>query len=130
MYVTSSFAQQIARIEKYGGELKHGNLEAERDFTDVRDVVRAYVMALEKCEPGVYNICSDKKCSIEKVLAILRGFANCEIKSVLDSSRMRPSDVPLLVGNCDKFKQATGWEPTIPFEKTMSDLLNYWREIV
>lgn len=133
-FVTSNFAKQIAEIEKLKKEptIYVGNLEAKRDFTDVRDMVRAYWLASEKCDYGEpYNVCSEKAVAIREVLDILLKLSKekkIEVKQ--DPARMRPSDVPLLRGDCSKFKERTGWKPEIPFEKTMEDLLNYWRERV
>ena len=132
VFVTSNFAKQIAEIEK-GKEpvICVGNLDARRDFSDVRDVVRAYWLALEKCEFGeVYNICSEKTRTIQEVLNLLLSMTNKNIEVRQDPSRMRPSDVEILQGDCSKFKQQTGWKPTIPFERTIEDLLHYWRERV
>lgn len=131
-FVTSNFAKQIAEIEKGKREpiIYVGNLEAKRDFSDVRDIVRAYWLASEKCKFGEpYNVCSEKARSIKSVLDLLLSLSkvkNIEIRQ--DPERMRPSDVPILWGDCSKFKKETGWEPEIPFEKTMFDLLQYWRE--
>lgn len=130
VFVASDFAKQIADIEKGRKKpvLHVGNLEAQRDFTDVRDMVRAYVMALEKCEPGeVYNICSGKAWTIQKVLDYLLGLTKTKIDVQQEAARMRPSDVPILLGDNSKFVKATGWQPTIPFEKTLEDMLEYWR---
>jgi len=132
-FVTSNFAKQIATIEKGKQEpvIYVGNLEAERDWTDVRDMVKGYLLAAEKGRPGeVYNICSEKAVKIKDMLDILLRFSKVKVKVEKDVNRMRPSDVPLLVGDCSKFKKLTGWHPQIPFEKTMEDLLNYWRERV
>jgi len=132
VFVTSNFAKQIAEIEK-GKEpvICVGNLGARRDFSDVRDVVRAYWLALEKCEFGeVYNICSEETRTIQEVLNLLLSMTNINIEVRQEPSRMRPSDVEILQGDCSKFKKQTGWKPTIPFERTMKDLLNYWRERV
>jgi len=130
VFVASDFAKQIADIEKGRKKpvLHVGNLEAQRDFTDVRDMVRAYVLALEKCEPGeVYNICSGKAWTIQKVLDYLLGLTKTKIDVQQEAARMRPSDVPILLGDNTKFVKATGWQPTIPFEKTLEDMLEYWR---
>ena len=133
-FVTSNFAKQIAEIEKGKKEpiIYVGNLEAKRDFTDVRDMVRAYWLASEKCKFGEpYNVCSGKTRSIKSVLELLLSLSkvkNIQIKQ--DPNKMRPSDVPILFGDYSKFKKQTGWEPEIPFEKTIKDLLNYWREKV
>jgi GDP-4-dehydro-6-deoxy-D-mannose reductase len=131
-FVTSDFAKQVAEIEK--GKRKPimfvGNLEAKRDFSDVRDIVRAYWFATEKCKYGEpYNICSGKTRTIQSVLDLLLNLSKTKnIKIEKDLSRMRPSDVPILLGDSSKFREQTGWQPTIPFERTMEDLLNYWRE--
>lgn len=133
VFVCSNFAKQIALIEKGKQEpvVLVGNLKAKRDFTDVRDIVRAYWLALERCRPGeVYNICSGRAWEIEEVLNILLGLTDEKIKVKQDPDRMRPSDVPVLVGDSSKFRKATGWEPEIPFEKSLGDLLGYWRERV
>lgn len=130
VFVASDFAKQIADIEKgrKPAVLSVGNLEAQRDFTDVRDMVRAYVLALEKCEPGeVYNICSGKAWTIQKVLDYLLGMTTTKIEVREDPARLRPSDVPILLGDNSKFVKATGWQPTIPFETTLKDMLEYWR---
>jgi GDP-4-dehydro-6-deoxy-D-mannose reductase len=134
VFVTSNFAKQIVEIEKGLREptIYVGNLEAKRDFSDVRDVVKAYWLALEKGEPGeVYNIASGKAITIREMLDILLSLSKVSnIKVKQDPARMRPSDVPILQGDFSKFHEKTGWEPTIPFEKTLEDLLNYWREKV
>lgn len=132
-FVTSNFAKQIAEIEKgLRPPIIHvGNLQAKRDFTDVRDVVRAYWLALEKGTMGEsYNIASGKCCTIEEMLKLLLSFSNIKIEVTEDPARLRPSDVEILLGDYSKFHEATGWEPLIPFETTMLDLLNYWRAIV
>lgn len=130
VFVTSSFAKQIAEIEKGSEPIIYvGNLNAQRDFLDVRDVVRAYWLALQKCAFGeVYNICSGKARTIQEVLEMLLSMTDKRIEVRQDPSRMRPSDVELLLGDCSKFKKITGWKATIPFEKTLKDLLDYWRE--
>jgi GDP-4-dehydro-6-deoxy-D-mannose reductase len=130
VFVASDFAKQIADIEKGRKPpvLSVGNLEARRDFTDVRDMVRAYWLALEKCEAGeVYNICSGKAWSIREVLDLLLGMTKAKIEVRQDPARLRPSDVPVLLGDAGRFRAATGWEPTIPFEQTLRDMLDHWR---
>ena len=130
VFVASDFAKQIADIEKglKPPVLHVGNLEAKRDFTDVRDMVRGYWLALEKCEPGeVYNLCSGKAYSIRQVLDLLLGMSKVRIEVRQDRLRLRPSDVPVLLGDRTKFTQATGWEPAIPFERTLQDMLDFWR---
>lgn len=131
VFAESSFAKQIAEIEKgiRGSVLYVGNLEAERDYTDVRDMVRGYFLAAEKGEPGeVYNICSGKAVKIQKVLQTLLSFSKVKVEVRQDPTRMRPSDVPILLGDSSKFRKQTGWKNTIPFEQTMKDLLDYWRK--
>ena len=133
VFVTSNFARQIAEIEKglRGPVIHVGNLESVRDFTDVRDMVRAYWLALEHGEPGaVYNICSGKGYPIRQVLETLLGLAQVTVEIREDPERMRPSDVPVLVGDCSRFRRITGWAPTIPFDTTLADVLGYWRQRV
>lgn len=133
VFVTSNFAMQIAMIEKgkQPPQIHVGDLTARRDFSDVRDIVRGYWLSLEKGEPGeVYNISSGKAYQIKEVLDILLSYSKVNVKIVQDPERMRPSDVLLLIGDSTKFQQRTGWKPTIPFERTLKDLLDWWREKV
>lgn len=130
VFVTSNFARQIARIEKgiTPPVIHVGNLEAVRDFTDVRDMVVAYYLALERGTPGdVYNVATGKGYRIREMLDMLLGMSNAKIKVEPDPARMRPSDVELLLGDATKLRQATGWEPKYRFEQTLSDLLDFWR---
>ncbi len=131
VFVISNFAKQIAEIEKERQRpaVAVGNLDAIRDFSDVRDIVRAYWLATAQCTPGeVYNICSGKGYAIKEVLSMLLSISTRnDIKVEADPHRLRPSDVPVLVGDCGKFREVTGWQPTIPFEKTVADCLEYWR---
>jgi GDP-4-dehydro-6-deoxy-D-mannose reductase len=133
VFVESNFAQQIAKIEK--GKQKPiiyvGNLDARRDYTDVRDMVKGYWLATEKCIPGEeYNICSGKDWAIKEVLNILLSYSKIKVEVKKDKDRMRPSDVMILLGDNSKFRKQTGWKTEIPFEKTLLDLLEYWRERV
>ncbi|MEK6709522.1 MAG: GDP-mannose 4,6-dehydratase [Nitrospinota bacterium] len=131
VFVESNFAKQIVDIEKGRREpvIRVGNLEARRDYTDVRDTVRAYWLSLQKCESGeVYNICSGRSWAIREVLDLLLARSKVKVRVETDPSRMRPSDVQILEGDPTKFRQATGWTPEIPFEKTLDDILAYWRE--
>jgi GDP-4-dehydro-6-deoxy-D-mannose reductase len=133
VFVTSNFARQIAQIEKGLREpvVLVGNLDSVRDFTDVRDMVQAYWLALEHGAPGeVYNVCSGRGFTPRQVLDILFDLTQVKVGVREDSARMRPSDVKLLVGDCSKFRNVTGWQPTIPFEVTLKDLLEHWRERV
>jgi GDP-4-dehydro-6-deoxy-D-mannose reductase len=129
-FVSSNFAKQIALIEK--GEQKPvievGNLNAIRDFTDVRDMIRGYWLALQKGKAGeAYNIATGKGVTIKEMLNILLSFTNEKIVVKRDPARLRPSDVEILIGDSSKFKKQTGWKPEIPLKKTLSDLLDYWR---
>ncbi len=134
VFVTSNFARQVAMIEKGLQEpvVKVGNLEARRDYTDVRDIIRGYWLSLDGgCQPGeVYNICSGNSWKIQAVLDHLLSLSKVNVKVEVDPERLRPSDVPILVGDSTRFNKATGWKPEIPIEKTLEDLLNYWRERV
>jgi GDP-4-dehydro-6-deoxy-D-mannose reductase len=133
VFATSSFAKQIAQIEAGFQDplLSTGDLDCKRDWTDTRDMVRAYWLATERGEPGeVYNTGSGSCMRVGDMLDILLSHTTADIKVEADQARMRPSDVRLLWANVDKFKSATGWEPTIPFDQTMADLLGYWRERV
>jgi GDP-4-dehydro-6-deoxy-D-mannose reductase len=131
VFVCSDFAKQIADIEKGRREpiLRVGNLDARRDFTDVRDIVKGYWLALEKGEPGEeYNLCSGRAWVIKDMLDYLLKMSKAKIRVETDPARLRPSDVQVLLGDATKFKNATGWEPKIPFEQTLEDMLAYWRE--
>lgn len=130
VFVTSNFAKQIVEVEKgiRPPVIKVGNLEAKRDFTDVRDIVKAYWLALEKGVPGeVYVLASGTALSIREVLEKLLKLSQVKVKIEVDPERMRPSDVPLLVGDSSRFRKQTGWKPGIPLDKTLQDLLDYWR---
>ena len=131
VFVASDFAKQIADIEKGRKPpiVYVGNLEAKRDFSDVRDMVRAYWLALEKCEPGdVYNISTGRAWSIREVLDLLLTSTDRKIEIREDPTRLRPSDVPILIGDSSKFVKQTGWKPQIPFEQTLREMLDYWRQ--
>lgn len=130
VFVCSNFAKQIVEIEKGLKEpvIKTGNLDAVRDFTDVRDMVKGYNLALKKGIPGErYNICSGKGYKIKELLDMFLKMSDINIKTENDPERMRPSDVPILIGDSSKFRKQTGWKPEIPFETTLKDLLDYWR---
>ena len=130
----SSFAKQIAMIEfdLIDPIVKVGNLESLRTYADVRDAVRAYHMLVTINPVGgeYYNIGGTYTCKVGDTLRTLINMSTRkdEIKVVVDPERLRPIDADLQVPDCRKFKRHTGWEPEIPFEKTMSDLLNYWRD--
>ncbi|HVT01330.1 MAG TPA: GDP-mannose 4,6-dehydratase [Patescibacteria group bacterium] len=129
-FVVSSFAKKIAEIEsgKMEPVLKVGNLSAKRDFTDVKDMVDAYRLILEKGEPGeAYNAGSGKSTEIKEVLDTLLSFSEKQITVEVDDSLLRPIDVEDLVCDNSKIKDATGWEPKIPLEQTLREVLDYWR---
>lgn len=129
-FVVSDFAKQIIEIEKGMKDptVHVGNLEAVRDFTDVRDIVEAYRCAIEKAQPHTpYNVCSGTGDTIASILEKLIALSGLTIEIVQDSARTRPSDVPKLIGSHDRFTEATGWHPQIPFERTLSDMLDWWR---
>jgi GDP-4-dehydro-6-deoxy-D-mannose reductase len=129
-FAESSFARQIAEIEAglRPPVLKVGNLEAVRDFADVRDVVRAYWMLLEKGEAGsAYNVCTGRGRRIRDLLDVLLAASGARVEVRVDPDRLRPSDVPVQVGDPSRLRAATGWEPRIPLERTLEDLLEDWR---
>jgi len=132
VFAESNFAKQIAAIEAGVQEpvIKVGNLDSVRTFLDIKDAVRAYWLLVTKCCPGeVYNVGGKETMTIREMLQKLISLSttkNIEVKT--DPARLRPSDVTLQIPSCDKFKEQTGWEPEIPFDKTLEDLLNYWRD--
>ena len=134
VFVESTFARQVAEIEAGLSEpaVRVGDLTPRRDFCDVRDIVRGYWLLLERGEPGdVYNLCSGRSWAIRQVLDFL--LAQSTLKGIAvkgDSTRLRPSDVMILEGDPSKVEKATGWRAQIPFERTLADLLDYWRERV
>lgn len=133
VFVTSNFAKQIASIEAGRQEpvMRVGNLEAVRDFTDVRDMVRAYWLAVTKARPGeVYNIATGNGITIQALLDRLLEMSKVDVQVETDPERLRPSDVEILIGDSSKFRADTGWEPRIPFDQTLEDLLEYWRQRV
>jgi GDP-4-dehydro-6-deoxy-D-mannose reductase len=133
VFVSSNFAKQLVEVEKGKKPpvIHVGNLEARRDFSDVRDIVRGYWLALERGEPGeVYNICCGKDYSIQEVLDRLIELSGVEVKVEQDPARLRPSDVPVLLGDNTKFVERTGWKPAIAYDQTLQDMIDYWRERV
>lgn len=132
-FVVSAFAKKIVEIEKGKREpvLPTGNLNSKRDFTDVRDTIRAYTLLMEKGQDGeVYNIGSGVSHKISEILDMLLSYSKTEIKIESDKTLLRPIDNPELVCNYSKLKDLTGWTPTIPIEKTLRDTLDYWRNII
>ena len=129
-FVASSVARQVALIER--GEmppvLQVGNLSAQRDFTDVRDVVRAYVGMAERAARGdCFNVCSGRAVPIHDLVHGLVARSRMPIQVVVDPARFRPVDVPVVVGSADKLRRATGWTPEVPLDRTLDDLLDWWR---
>ena len=132
VFVTSNFARQVAEIEAGVREpvMFVGDLKPKRDYSDVRDIVRGYWSLLERGEPGeVYNLCSGRSWAIQQVLDFL--LERSRVKSIAvrtDPARLRPSDVMELEGDASKIERATGWKVEIPFERTLTELLDYWRQ--
>jgi GDP-4-dehydro-6-deoxy-D-mannose reductase len=130
-FAESSFARQIADIEAGRQEpvIAVGNLDAVRDYSDVRDVVRAYWMLLDEGQPGeTYNVCTGRGISIGDVLHELLDVAGAKVEVRVDPERLRPSDVPAIVGNPRKLREATGWTPAVSLRQTLGDLLAHWRQ--
>jgi GDP-4-dehydro-6-deoxy-D-mannose reductase len=129
-YVVGTLTRQVAEAEAAGESeavLRTGNVDSARDFTDVRDVVHAYAAAAE-IEPGTYNVCSGRAVRIRDVIELLRRPARVEVRHEVDPARLRATDVPEVRGSAERFREATGWEPEIPLERTVADALEAWRE--
>jgi GDP-4-dehydro-6-deoxy-D-mannose reductase len=129
-FVAPSMARQIALIERGQLEpvIKVGNLEARRDVTDVRDVVRAYVALMQTGTTGVvYNVASGVARSIQSILDAIVSRSKIPVRVEVDPARLRPNDVPVIVGDHSRLTAATGWQPGISFDETLDDLLSYWR---
>jgi GDP-4-dehydro-6-deoxy-D-mannose reductase len=129
-FAIASFAQQIARIEldKQPPTLKVGNLEARRDFTDVRDIVRAYLLVVEKGKPGeVYNIGSGSAPRLRELLTLLLEMTRVKIALEVDATRKRAAEADVYVCNASRFQRLTGWRPRISLERMLRDTLAYWR---
>ena len=130
VFAESAFAKQIAEVEAglRPNPIKVGNLNSVRTFADVSDAVRAYWLLLEKCPPGeVYNIGGERTMTVGEMLDVLIGMAGCRIRYEVDPALVRPSDVTLQIPDTSKFRAATGWEPKVPLETTLRDLLDYHR---
>lgn len=127
MYAESSFAKQIVEVELGRREfVEHGNLESIRNYTDVRDIVRAYTLAIN-LPSDVYNICSDQSVSMQQIMDRLVTLATVPIETKVNHALYRPQDFSFKTPSCDKFKELTGWTPTVPLHTTLSDILNDWR---
>jgi GDP-D-mannose dehydratase len=137
-FVTSEITSQIAQGIKHGkDEIILGNLEAIRDFTDVRDIVDGYLKVIEKGVPGdVYNLCSGKGLSINQLMELAISIAKRdfglkhEMKYVMNKDRLRPTDLPILIGDNSKAKKELGWEPKIPIEQTLKEMIEFYIERV
>jgi GDP-D-mannose dehydratase len=134
VFMESNLARQVAEIEAglSAPAVRVGDLKPRRDYSDVRDIVRGYWVLLERGEPGeVYNLCSGRSWAIQQVVDFL--LAKSTVKDIaveVDPARLRPSDVMVLEGDPSKIEKATGWRTEIPFERTLTELLDYWRERV
>jgi GDP-4-dehydro-6-deoxy-D-mannose reductase len=132
-FVAASFARQIAEAEAGLREpvIYVGNLESQRDFTDVVDVVRAYTLLMEKGRSGeAYNVASGRPRSVQSLLDILLGMSTMQLRIEPDETRTRPADVSIIYGDITKLRNDTGWEPSIPFEESLRRILAYWRAAV
>jgi len=149
VFVCSDWARQVALIEKFKKHqeeaeargsrgraakrtgvpvMRVGNLSLRRDYMDVRDVVRAYVLLMKKGRPGeIYNVSSGRAPSLEWILKTLIGFSRRKIVYEIDPARVRKVDIPFLAGDNRKIREATGWTPTIPLARTLADMVDYWR---
>lgn len=129
-YVVPDISKQIALIEigKKAPDLSMGNLDAERDLSDVRDVVRAYAAMMRHGKPGVpYNVCAGKAISVRWLVETLAAGAKTPVRVVQDPAKMRPNDIPLVLGSHARLTADTGWTPAIGFDRTIADTLDYWR---
>jgi GDP-4-dehydro-6-deoxy-D-mannose reductase len=130
-YVVSSFARQIAAAEAAAAErveVVTGNIRTRRDFTDVRDVVRAYWMALDDCDPGAFNVCSGRATATGDILAALALETKLDVVQRTNPELVREGEVMEIRGSHDRFTEQTGWTPEIPLEQTLRDTLGWWRE--
>ena len=133
IFVISDFCKQVAEIEAGKKEpvMYVGNLAAKRDFTDVRDVVRAYALLVQKGTPGeTYNVGSGHAHELRETLDLIISFSPREIRVEIDPNKIRPVDVPIIEADITKLNAATGWKPQIPLEQTIQETLDYWRERV
>jgi GDP-4-dehydro-6-deoxy-D-mannose reductase len=129
-FAVGSWSAQIARAEEAGGgTIRVGDLTAQRDITDVRDVCRAYALLLEPSVPGgTYNVATGRAVEMRQVLEILVGLAECALEIESDPERLRSSELPVICGDASHLRAVTGWAPTIPLERTLADALETARE--
>ena len=131
LYAIASFTRQVAAGLEAGDDpirLVTGNPDARRDFTDVRDVVRAYRLLGEAAEPGVFNVCSGRSASPRELVGALAEIAGVEIRHEVDQALVRAHEVMEIRGSAERLRAATGWEPEIPLETTLADTVAWWRE--
>jgi len=129
-FVCSDWARQVIRMERGSQDpvIRVGNLEVQRDFTDVRDIVRAYILLLQKGKKGeVYNVCSGRGVALREILEILLSSSSRAVRVEKDPEKQRKVDIASLVGDNRKIKTEAGWEPQVPLQKTLADLVDYWR---
>jgi GDP-4-dehydro-6-deoxy-D-mannose reductase len=130
LYAIASFARQVAAGLEAGDDpirLVTGNPDARRDYTDVRDVVRAYRLLAEAGEPGVFNVCTGRSASARDLLGALRRISGVEIEHVVDPRLVRAHEVIEIRGSAERLRAATGWEPRIALETTLADTVDWWR---
>ncbi|HEX6077806.1 MAG TPA: GDP-mannose 4,6-dehydratase [Micromonosporaceae bacterium] len=133
VFVAPAFAKQIAEAEAglQKPVIRVGNRDSIRTFLDIRDMVEAYWLLTEHCPPGeVYNVAGTHTCTIGEMLELLLGMTDVRPEVMVDPQLLRPSDVTRQIPDTTKFREATGWEPKIPFEQTLLDILEYWRDQV
>ena len=132
--VYSDFTKRIIEMEKginLEKIMKVGNIDSKRTITDVRDLIKAFDIALDKATIGeVYNISGEKVYKISEIIDILKSLVNFEFELKVDQKLLRTTDEPIIYGDSSKFKQETGWKSEIPIEKTLKDMLDYWRKIL
>jgi GDP-4-dehydro-6-deoxy-D-mannose reductase len=128
-FLVPDLAKQIVAAETGGGPVLVGDLSSQRDFTDVRDIVRAYALIMDHGKAGcIYNVCSGKPRSGQSIFDELLKLAHGPVKAEVDKSRLRPAEHGLVYGSHEKLTADTGWEPEIPFEQTLADVLEDWRQ--
>jgi len=128
-YVLGSLARQVAEAEAAGASevvLRTGDVSSARDFTDVRDVVQAYVLGVS-ADPGAYNVCSGRCVSVAELIEALAAESTLAVSHEIDPERLRPNDAPEMRGSHERFTAATGWEPRIPLADTVRETLGWWR---
>jgi GDP-4-dehydro-6-deoxy-D-mannose reductase len=132
-FVCSDWACQIARIEKKQKDpvIHVGNIQVKRDYSDVRDVVRAYNLLMEHGGQGeIYNVCCGRTTALDNILNLLMSLSTVEITAQVDKNKLRKTDIPLIIGSNEKIRRTSGWSPKISLDQTLNDLLEYWRKTV